>query len=203
MKPSNEDARPRQDGWFEHVALWSEVVVGTVLGTREQPNSRWEVIETRHGAQVQYGYTMWFKVRDQATGQEFVLEPKPKPYTVTVLTQDPLDTKCGEPTEPSDTQGILNVIAGLGAEFLASRDDRTGEIICPNYTHESHIEGYGAGQKRRGLIEHLRMAHGEPVADDAKFEDVARLHGRCHQMRLPEGKKGFPHRHAHEDLSMF
>lgn len=205
MKPTAEDFEPRRDGWFEHRGIWDEVRIGTVLGTNKR-TERWEVIAMAHGQQVEFGRTMWFKVREQTTGVEHNIEPKVKTAGVTILTQDPRDTQTGPPTEPTDTEAIMLLVEQLGATLLATRDELTGEVTCPDYEAGSnHLDEVGNGAIKRGLLEHLRLAH--DLRDDQilgdEIESLITLHGACHNPKHPEvGKGGFPHRHVPEDLSI-
>lgn len=203
MKPTSDDFAPRRDGWFEHRGTWGEVTVGTVLAT-EKRSERWEVIETAHGTKpIPYGYTLWFKIREQTTGQVHVVEPKPKYTPVDILTQNPADTQTPEPTEPSDAQAVMLLARELGAEVMASFDAKTGEVTCPDYVYRSHIEGHGDRQISRGLTEHLRVAHSVSVDDGLDIATLIGLHGQAHNPEWPNiGKGGFSHRHVPEDLSI-
>lgn len=203
MKPTSDDFEPRRDGWFEHKGTWQEVVVGTVLASKKR-SERWEVIDVAMANHVEYGKTLWMRVREQTTGVEHTIPPRQKTTQVTILTQDPRDTKTGEPTEPSNADAIMLLVKELGAEVMATRDNVTGEITCPDYTYDSHIPGHGDRQISRGLIEHLRFAHQHPVNDDIDLVSLITLHGQAHNPKWPNiGKGGFPHRHVPEDLSMF
>lgn len=203
MMPTSDDAPPRKDGWYQHRGTWEEVTVGTVL---EGPkvSERWEVIATAHGGPVKYGYTLWIRIREQTSGEEHTIEPRPKTNPVTILTQNPRDRTTAPPTEPTDTEAIQLLIAELGAEILAHRDERTGEIVCPDYIYRSHIPGHGQRQKSRGLVDHLRFAHKLSVDDDMDHDAAHALHSQAHDPRWPNiGKEGFGHRHVPEDLSQF
>lgn len=203
MKPTSDDFAPRRDGWYEHKGTWGEVTVGTVLATQKR-TERWEVIDTSHGNHIQYGYTLWFRIREQTTGEIHAVQPKPKTAMATILTQDPRDTKTPPLTPPSDTEAIMLLIRELGADPMATRDETTGEITCPDYTNRSHIPGYGQGRILRGLIEHMRFAHQMSVGDDLDLASATTLHGQAHHPQWPNiGKGGFPHRHVPEDLSIF
>lgn len=201
MKQTSDDFEPRRDGWFEHEGAWDEVTVGTVIGTRKR-SERWEIIAQGHGQQVQYGHTLWMRAREQTTGAEFSVEPRLKTSKVTILTQDPRDRKTAPPTEPSDTEAIQLLIRELGAVHLATRDETTGEITCPDYVYSSHIPGIGDRQIGRGLTEHMRFAHGMEVEDNLDIATLTTLHGQAHNPKWPNiGKGGFPHRHVPEDLN--
>lgn len=203
MKPTSDDAKTRRDGWFQHSGTWEEVTVGTVL-EGPKASERWEVIATAHGGPVKYGYTLWFRIREQTSGEEHTIEPRPKTNGVTILTQDPRDKRTAPPTEPTDTEAIQRLIAELGAEVLASRDNATGEITCPDYIYRSHIPGHGERQQSRGLREHLRIAHNLVVDDDATHDAMHATHGQAHDPRWPNiGKDGFGHRHIPENLDLF
>lgn len=202
MKPTADDADPRRDGWFEHKAEWGEVQLGTVIATAKR-SERWEIIDIAMGHPVPPGETLWMKAREQTTGAEFAIHPRLKNRPVTILTQDPADT-VGMPVQPpSDADAIMLLVQELGAETMASRDNVTGEIVCPDYIERSHLTG--AAKCRRGLVEHMALAHGHPVDEDLDIGTLASLHGQAHDPRWPNiGKSGFPHRHVPDiDLSMF
>lgn len=204
MKPTSDDFEPRRDGWFEHDGIWDEVTVGTVLADSSKRTPRWEVIALGHGQQVEYGHTLWMRVRDQVSGEEHSVKPQIKTRKVTILTQSPLDRKTAPPTEPSDSEAIMLLVRELGATHLATKDNVTGEITCPMYAAgHRHTEEWSPGILGRDEIEHLRFAHGMSVNDDIGIADLATLHGQAHDPRWPNiGKGGFPHRHVPEDLSI-
>jgi hypothetical protein len=191
----------RQDGWFPHKATWAEVKIGTVLATGA-PLERWEVIDMAHGDAVGYGQTLWMRVREQRTGMETTVPPRNKENRVTILTQSPDDTETVMVAEPSDTEAIMLLIRELGAVHLATRDNATGEVTCPDYVMDSHIPRDQEGWVRRGLIDHMRLAHRMDVSDELDLEESITLHGRAHSAQWPTiGKNGFPHRHIPEQLA--
>lgn len=205
MKPTSDDFEPRRDGWFEHKATWQEVVVGTVIASRERRSQRWEIIDVAMSTQVDYGRTLWMRARAQATGVEYTVRPRKKVSPVIILTQDPRDTEAGDPTAPSDADAIMLLVRELGADAMATRDDVTGEITCPDYLYDSHIPRELCEQStvRSGMIEHMRFAHTLSVNDDLELASAVTLHGQAHHPGWPNiGKGGFPHRHVPEDLSI-
>jgi hypothetical protein len=202
MKPTSEDFKPRRDGFFEHDATWGEVTVGTLLAQRDKrTNAVWEVIATSHGAgQIEFGNTLWMRLRNVETGQEVTLPPKSKNGTCVVLTTSPLDTETAPPTDPVDTEAIMLIVEELGATLLASRDNETGQIACPDYVWESHLDKDEQQPIRRGLIEHMRFAHAMSVDDDLSYGDALILHGQAHRPDWPNiGKGGFSHVHLPEE----
>ena len=203
MKPTSDEFEPRRDGWFEHRGVWGEVVVGTVIGSRKR-TERWEVIDVAHGKQVEFGHTLWMRCREQTTGAEFTAPPKLKTQTVTILTQDPADRETGPVVEPTDSEAIMVLVEKLGATLLATKDNITGEVTCPDYASgRTHLDQAEPQAISRGEIEHLRLAHALSVNDDISLVDLATLHGQAHNPKWPNiGKGGFPHRHVPEDLSL-
>lgn len=200
MKQTAEDFAPRRDGWFEHKGTWEEVTVGTVIASQKR-SERWEIVEQSHGTQVEFGHTLWMRAREQTTGAEFTVRPRMKTSAVTILTQSPLDTKTAPPTEPSDTEAIELLIRELGAVHLATKDNVTGEITCPDYASG---KSYGDNSYGREEIEHMRFAHGLQVDDNMPLVERITLHGRAHNPKYAaEFTGGFPHRHVPEDLSIF
>lgn len=211
MKTTSEDFQPRRDGWFEHRGTWAEVTVGTVLADPAGSRTKaWEVIATAHpsdGKQIEYGDTLWMRVREVTSGEEHTLPPRNKTYPVAILTRDPRDTKTPDPTPASDSEVIALLVEKLGATHLATRDNVTGEITCPNYA----AGGLHEGAERGGMkaeMEHLRFAHGvdttrfEEMHWDDRIREVTTFHGRLHTNKEPS-PGGFPHRHVPEDLSLF
>lgn len=206
---TDDDFKPRRDGWFEHVGTWGEVTVGTVIASQKR-SERWEIIEQRHGQQIDYGHTLWMKAREQTTGAEYVMKPKPKTAMATILTQSPRDTETPPHTPPADAEAIALLVEKLGAVHLATHDSTTGEVTCPNYgagyTHEGG-ERYGV----RDEMEHLRFAHGIDTTDleameyNERVKAVTTLHGRAHatKYQAETNQGGFPHRHVPEDMTMF
>jgi len=205
---TGDDFAPRRDGWYEHRGVWGEVTVGTVIGTQDSRTSAFEVIATAHPQQVRYAHTLWFQVRDLVTGELHSIAPRMVNAPVKILTRDPADTKTAPPTAPSDQQAIQLVIEQLGATHLATIDNLTGEITCPDYIYDSHLPDRTQpdspdGRNSLGLLEHLRVAHGGPaVPDNWTIADLYTIHSNAHNPRFPDiGKGGFPHRHVPEDHS--
>lgn len=199
MKPTG-DVQPRRDGWHEHEGKWGEVVVGTVIANAQRRTERWEIFEQAMATPVPFMRTLWMRAREQGTGAEFTVSPRSKDGKVIILTRDPADTKTGPITPPSDADAIMLLVEELGATLLATRDETTGEITCPDYTYDSHLDGDQA--IRRGLIEHMRMAHGMAADDDLSLVDAITLHGTAHDPNSGVTKGGFPHRHVPEDMEL-
>lgn len=202
MNPTDDDAQPRRDGWHEHKGTWAEVTVGTVIADANSRMRRWEIIATSHGnAPIPPMKTLWMRAREQASGEEFTVEPRTKTTRVIILTEDPRDTKTPDYTPPGDTEAVWALVEGLGATLLASRDEATGEITCPDYTYESHLDG--DGRIKLGLLEHMRIAHGHEHFDqEDDLPSLITLHAQMHHLENPIGKGGFPHRHVPEDLTL-
>jgi len=202
VKPTAEDFKPRRDGYFEHDATWGEVTVGTLIAQRDKrTDAVWEVIATAHGAdQIPFGQTLWMRIRNVTTGEEHTLPPRSKNGTCVVLTKSPLDTETAPPSEPTDTDAIALLVDQLGATLLASRDEETGIITCPDYVWKTHLEKGEPTPFRRGLIEHMRFAHAMSVDDTLEYENAIILHGQAHRPEWPNiGKGGFVHVHAPEE----
>lgn len=205
MKPTSDDFEPRRDGWFEHKATWAEVTVGTVICNKERRTQRWEIIAQSQATQTEFGHTLWMRAREQTSGEEFTASPRVKTQAVTILTQDPSDIRTAPPTEPSDAEAIMALVSKLGATHLATKDNVTGEITCPDYAAgANHLDELGNRALTRGEIEHMLFAHGTTVDPDISTVDLTTIHGQAHNPQWPDiGKGGFPHRHTPEDLSIF
>ena len=200
MKPTGDEFAPRRDGWFEHEGTWGEVTVGTVIATARSRTQRWEIIAQSMGTPVPFMKTLWMRAREQTTGAEFTVTPRTKTTKVTILTQDPADTQCPPRTPPDDADAVWLLVEEMGATLLATRDEATGEITCPDYTYESHLDGDGG--ILRGLIEHMHFAHGMKADADLSLVDAITLHGKAHDPNGGVTKGGFPHRHVPEDLKL-
>lgn len=211
MKPTGDDFEPRRDGWFEHRGTWEEVVVGTVIANKQRRSERWEIVEQAMATPVEFGHTLWMRAREQTSGEEYTVRPRNKTHPVTILTQSPSDTKTGEPTPPSDAEAIALLVEKLGATHLATRDNVTGEITCPDYASGGRHSPDGATAGMRDELEHLRFAHGvdtkpfEEMHWEDRIREVTTLHGRAHTPKYMSeiNKGGFPHRHVPEDLTIF
>lgn len=201
MKPTDEDFKPRRDGYFEHEATWGEVTVGTLLAQRDTRKAVWEVIATAHGNEpIPFGNTLWMRIRNVSTGEELTMAPRSKLGTCVVLTRSPLDTETAPATDPTDAEAVMLLVEKLGATLLASRDEETGQIACPDYTYDSHLEREdGRPAILRGLIEHMRFAHAMSVDDTLDIASALTFHGQAHDPRWPNiGKGGFSHVHLPE-----
>lgn len=209
MKETADDFEPRRDKWFEHEGTWDEVTVGTIIGSRRR-SQRWEIVDQAHGSHVEFGHTLFMRAREMTTSEEFTVQPRCKTGKVVILTESPMDTQTPSRTDPSDAEAVMLVVERLGATHLASRDNVTGEITCPDYaaghTHSSDYYGSIADE-----MEHLRFAHGIDTRDlealpfDERIRQVAITHGRGHDPnhQAATNHGGFPHRHVPEDLTIF
>lgn len=202
MKPTGDDFEPRRDGWYEHAGTWDEVTVGTIIADHQSRTRRWEIIGTSHGtAPIPPMKTLWMRAREMSSGEEFTVEPRTKTAKVIILTQDPADTETPDYAPPSDTEAVWALVEGLGATLMASIDSITGEVTCPDYINDSHLDG--DAQVKRGLLEHMRVAHGHDHFDKADgLADLITFHAQMHDLNNPAGKGGFPHRHVPEDLNL-
>lgn len=206
MMPTGDDFKPRRDGWYEHKGTWDEVTVGTVIADANSRTRRWEIIATSHGTvPIPPMKTLWMRAREQTTGEEFTSPPRTKTSKVIILTQSPADTETPDYTPPSDTEAVWALVEGLGAQLMASIDTETGEVTCPDYIEDSHLLYDEFRPIYRGLLEHMRVAHGADDLGNPAERDLAAmitLHGQMHDPNNPLGKGGFPHRHVPEDLTL-
>ena len=206
-KPSDPEAQPRRDGFLERVGTWGEVTVGSVIASSLSRTRRWEIIATANPGQIEYGHTLWFRMRDQVTGEEVSVKPRPVSIKVVFLMSS--DEEVPPPVTPAhDADQIALLVEKLGAQEIATRDHETGEIHCPDYS--------GPGAAPGGIVaelEHLRICHGLDTSgleaitnytdrDREVITTHGRLHGRNAATIMPGGK-GFPHRHVPEDRTMF
>lgn len=208
------------DGLVEWRGTAGQVRVGhLVQGMKKTKNDVWEVIETRLPAQVEYGYTLWWRVVNKATGEMAAIPPKSVKSTVIfMLTPEEVEVaeRTGAPPPlpqqwPSNSDEVALLVQELGAEVLAHRDRETGEIYCPAYGNGAyHSTVWRPGVGVADELEHLRIAHGidvsalEGIVDPAeRLRQVVTEHGRLHGPRSNTiVHRGFPHRHVPEDLSL-
>lgn len=202
MKPTDDEATPRRDGWFEHDGRWGEVTVGTVIANSQRRTERWEVIEQAMSTPVPFLSTLWMRVREMTTGQMFTVPPRNVTTKVIILTEDPADTTTPPRTPPSDVDAIMLVIEQLGATLLASRDETTGEIVCPDYIYDTHLPTEFSLDILPGLIEHLQIAHGVEADAGLSLVEAITLHGRAHDLSTGVTQGGFAHRHVPEDITV-
>lgn len=138
------------------------------------------------------GETPWFRAREMTTGAEYTMPPRATNTKVVILTRSPTDTWAGQHKPPTDVEAIMAVVESLGATILATRDDKTGEVTCPDYVYDTHP----GTRLIEGFAEHLRVAHGLQVDDNIEPGDAYRLHAQAHSRNHPNiGKGGFVHRH--------
>ena len=205
MMPTGDDFKPRRDGWYEHKGTWGEVVVGTVIADANSRTRRWEIIATSHGtAPIPPMKTLWMRAREMSSGEEFTVEPRTKTARVIILTDSPADTRTGPYVGPTDTEAVWALVEGLGASLMASIDEATGEITCPDYISDSHLADDTERPVFRGLVEHMRIAHGGLQGLDHPELDLATaitMHAQLHRLQNHLGG-GFPHRHVPEDLTL-
>lgn len=190
-----EDQAPRRDGLIEAKGTWGEVTVGSLLATRLRTEV-WEVIDSRTPDQHEYAHTPWFKIRERGSGVEHAVPPKMVNAKVTFLLHEP-DERLPEPTPVSDADEVeakmKMLVAELGAVEIYTRDNTTGEIVCPDFPLDT--------------VEHLRVAHDIDVTALLAIEDpqerigqMHTVHGQAHSVRYPAvGKGGFAHRHVPEE----
>lgn len=184
-----------------------------IQGNRRTLDDIWEIVEMKNPQQIEYGHTLWWLVANTTTGLEAPIPPKMVTARVRfMLTPD--EHAHAEETRrppslphqwPVDSEEALLLAQELGAQEIATRDDLTGEITCPNY----HTQFPAPGAVGVDEIVHLRIAHGLDVAGleaitdpSARMIEIHKAHGQLHgpeSLRLAQS--GFPHRHVPEDHS--
>jgi hypothetical protein len=198
VKPSDPEAKPRRDGWVERMGTWADVTVGSLLAGPNRTDV-YEVVGLANGPQVIDGYTNWCRVKNTVTGEVWSIEPKPKTTPAKFLMPD--DEAAPPPARPvENAEAIALLVQHLGAQEIATRDEQTGEVWCPDYA-----SGKSAGDNSYGIeeLEHLRICHGldisglESLTGNAAIVERAKIHGRLHSPRgATEPHGGFPHRHS-------
>lgn len=193
-KPVDPEAPRRRDGYLERRGTWGEVTVGSLLATSWNRTSRWRIVAVSHPPQIGALETLWMRARDEVSGQEFSIPPRRKTLPVTFLVQDP--TEEPPPATPAeDAEQVALLVEKLGAQVIATRDNATGEIHCPQFEGPAD-----------SLLDHIRLAHGLDTSGlaalglDDKIRQSIELHGRLHNRDAanPPSPYGFPHRHVPE-----
>lgn len=201
MKETPEDFKPRRDGWFEHTAFWYEVAVGTVLAQRDTRTQAWEVIATAHGTEpIPFNSTLWLRLKNTKSGDEVTIPPRNKYGTCVILNHDPLDVSLETPVVPTDAEAVATLVETLGASHLATKDDASGIVWCPDYVWNSHIDKAEPKPLTRGLLEHLAFAHNLIPGAEVDTEDYATvltLHGEQH--RRTGNMAAFAHAHLPDE----
>lgn len=200
--PKDHDAEagpPRRDGLYERRGTWGQVVVGAkILGNSGRRGDVWEIIDSRTPDQIRWGESVWYRARSLETGEEATIPPRMVNVPVTFVMESP--TGPLPPRTPvSDAEQIALLVEELGATVIATRDNETGEIHCPNYDAGKSV---GDNQYGREEAYHLRIAHNID-ASGMNSEERAKIHRQAHNAAFPQiGKTGFPHRHVPEDHTL-
>lgn len=184
-----------------------------IQGSKRTAKDVWEATEFRNPGQIEYGHTLWMKVANVHTGVEAVVPPKVVTFPTNFLLTDEEFVQAEASRRPphrpdqwpTDSDEVLLLVEKLGAQDIAMRDNKTGEVICPAYAMgHSHAGNYYGVEE----IEHLRIAHGIDVSGlldlrgDERTIAVANAHGPLHGPRSAHmAHAGFPHRHVPEDHS--
>jgi hypothetical protein len=181
-----------------------------IQGTRRTLDDIWEVLEMKNPDQIRYGEGLWWRVANTTTGEEAAIPPKmvnskvrfmltPEEHELAEERRRPPDL----PHQyPIDSEEVLLLVEQLGAREIATRDNETGEITCPNYA-----EGMFHTVDE---ITHLRICHGLDVSGleaignwEERMIATIKAHGELHSAQGRKvAHKGFPHRHVPEDHSI-
>jgi hypothetical protein len=201
------------DGLVEFRGVAGDIRVGSkIRGETGAKKDSWEVIDTRNPNQYDLGQTPWLRVRRLGTEEVVAVPPKSARAIVTyMLTPDELDfaERFNRPPEYpkvllSDAAEIALLVESLGATKLATRDEETGEIWCPDYAAGYLSEGTHWRDRKAEQFAHLRICHGMDVSalEEMHWEQqiiaFTKYHGEAHRDNAPGG---FPHRHVPEDLT--
>ena len=189
------------------MAYARDVVVGTIIqgGYRENLKDRWKIIAMAHGEQVQVNYTLWWKAQNLVDGKIVALKPRPLDAKVRMVVSEE-EAERGRAVKPStiikpeDSEAIALLIEELGATAIATVNNKTGEVECPNFIlfHQANPEL----SLREEMLIHLEIAHGMDISALEESPDpfiVDKTHDDAHDPRYDHGKGGFPHRHVPED----
>lgn len=196
------------------------VRIGHMLqGMKRTKGDVWEVTEMKNPAQIEFGYTLWWRVVNTTTGEVLPVPPRNVRARVTFMLT-PEEYALAEQTKrapdkphqwPVDSDEVLMLAETLGAREIATRDNVTGEVTCPSYaTGAHHAPEWRPGILLLDEIEHLKICHGldvsglEGIVDhNERLKAVATTHGGLHGPRSARmAHKGFPHRHTPEDHSL-
>lgn len=188
-----------------------------IQGRRRTLDDIWEITEMRHPTQIVYGHTLWWRVANTTTGLTAAIPPRVVSARIRfMLTPEEHDLaqKLRRPPWlphqwPVDSEEVFMLVDTLGAKEIATRDETTGEVHCPDYdgtfnTARPYGALYGIEE-----IEHLRICHGldtsalEALTGDERTIAITKAHGPLHSpaaTRSPQ--RGFPHRHTPENTSI-
>lgn len=198
------------DGLVEFQGRARDLRVGSkVRGESGAKKDSWEVIDTRNPNQYDLGRTPWFRVKRLGTEEIVAIPPKTVKSPVTfLLTPEEFDfaERYGyPPPRPkvllADAEAVALLVEQLGATEIATRDNETGEIWCPDYEAGHLPEGVHWRDRASAKLDHLRIAHGMDVAAleemdwEPQMHAITKYHGEAHRDNLPGG---FPHRHVPE-----
>lgn len=175
---------------------WGQLGMGSIV--YDSNYRRWTVVAVAQPQQFEYGKTCWLRFR-APNGEEVSIQPRYVNKRVRVLV-DPLSDPVA-PAWPDGAEGAWLLAQELGATEIATLDQNTGEVWCPDYT-APNPDATGIAP----LITHLEICHavdisalvaGEPVNFDEASAQAHRIHEQAHAH--PVGGAGFTHRHVPED----
>lgn len=179
--------------YIDQPGRWRDVVIGSkIRGGKRTKTDVWEIVDMRHGDQVEDGMTLWMKGRNVFTGEEFVSPPHGLNAFVMFKVEYEGEGQPSPRPWPTDSDDIMLLVEELGATPIATRDNATGEIMAPS------MDGFW-GDWGEGFKHHLRIAHGMDVTGLDDVVSRVEAHGRAHRIGDPLNKGGFPHRHASDD----
>jgi hypothetical protein len=185
-----------------HVA-WGQLGIGSVI--RDRGARRWTCIAAAQPQQYEYGKTCWLRFK-APNGEEISIPPRYVNFGVNVLV-DPTSPRV-EPARVDDGGATWLLAQELGAEEIATLDNGTGEVWCPDYIFSNGVSlGLPAVDLAEGLLRHLEVCHSVDTSGirqiapwDAQHDAAHKAHDRAH--KHPVGDAGFTHRHMPEDHSI-
>jgi hypothetical protein len=188
-----------------------------IQGSRKTLDDVWEITEMRTPSQIGYANTLWWRAVNVSTGEQVAVPPRVVSAEIRFMLTPEEHAEAEEtkrpPTLPrqwpSDSEEVLLLVEKLGAREIATRDETTGEIHCPDY--DGSFDSARPGGNLFGVeeIEHLRIAHGldvsglEKLTGDERTIAITKAHGPLHAPNVGRyAQRGFPHRHTPEDHSI-
>lgn len=198
------------DGLVPWKGQAGDVRVGHIIqGDSGTKKDVWRVIDTRNPNQYDLGRTPWLRVQRLGTEETVAIPPKIVKSPVTfMLTPEEFDHSemYGRPpyiprTPVADADAVALLVQELGATEIATKDEETGEIWCPDYEAGALPEGVHWRDRASAKLAHLRICHGMDVTAleemdwEPQMHAITKYHGEAHRDNLPGG---FPHRHVPE-----
>lgn len=150
---------------------WADLAVDAYL--RDANGTVWRVV-AKDDRDLEPGTSPHYRCRNRA-GDWLTISSKPLDTPVTILT-------------PADGEAEIKILRDiLGAEVLATKDNRTGEVTCPRWP-----VGGASGFPLDVFRDHLVLGHGIYATDIKTYAKLVEAHEAAHAR---DETPHLPHRH--------